>query len=876
VWTGPKDIWFLYPEQQQGVLHQRVLDDGMVQLSSAQQTNRFDARSKRLVETLNMAALPEYKAAPPPLAAIESPAVSGGKSMVDPSPSESAAPAAEADVQHGPNSDDEAKEAELLDLTVRPQKKLKTGKEAKVKKSKEDILQAELEKVQQTVMGLKEALTSFPDMPPKFGYDVGKVDRSLAALVKQSKEANSYDKQTDFTKLVIEVAAVRDCVKAATKYLPAGGLPVKKHSEPFMTAFEEATEKCPQVLTFFPASVRVQFAELGLVKQLKQKKWDEIGLLLSSKRQLELAEGDNNLAERKSTNMMERILHVIFEEASTLGYQADSQVGHKDFVRDIFVEACATILDEGPVASLVQSLESLQAIVSKDTGGASTLDVVLDFVQSKTEEPVVRVFASSQIGRQLLQDAMQFNASLQSAASAASTLNALMKEIEDASAEEDWAAFLQDPSEERLEQLCEQNFANTLNNLCERLLRVARLDGMILATNELANLESDSWGLCSSKSVHFLETTSVLAMEFESLVMQTDGAVQVKPCPPGQAKLICQYVDMLSKFHALLQKTDAEGKSLTTWRSSCAEFVAKARGQSARELAVALQVFSASFQSISSMSHSSATKRAVSVEFDAVLLYFKSLMESLLPEIFESIICNFEASCLEKQDWWKRACGMLFLPEPGATTFESIDRAAVFELPAQQLSCLQGMHEALQSIQVQVDETKLANCKRLYARSLILHGATNFISMTRVHENPNEARLLEITQAIEGSLRDGVVKGFASLASCGTAAEIADISTCVTNFVSEMLAKTLLTYLCKHLAQAVKLIPENLDNWLVARNTSMIKNQVLKRETHQAILGSFEQLTKVHELLDGLIVDMATMVPAHMLSKLKSATRDVK
>lgn len=464
-----------------------------------------------------------------------------------------------------------------------------------MKKSKEDILQAELEKVQQTVMGLKQALTSFPDMPPKFGYDVGKVDRGLAALVKQSKEANAYDKQTDFTKLVIEVAAVRDCVKAATKYLPAGGLPVKKHSEPFMTAFEEATEKCPQVLTFFPASVRVQFAELGLVKQLKQKKWDEIGLLLSSKRQLELAEGDNNLAERKSTNMMERILHVIFEEASTLGYQADSQVGHKDFVRDIFVEACAAILDEGPVASLVQSLESLQAIVSKDTGGASTLDVVLDFVQSKTEEPVVRVFASSQIGRQLLQDAMQFNATLQSAASAASTLNALMKEIEDASAEEDWAEFLQDPSEERLEQLCEQNFASTLNNLCERLLRVARLDGdlvkqghcqavmrslasligngfntihkmfmpalsscgqMILATNELPNLDSDSWGLCSSKSVHFLETTSVLAMEFESLVMQTDGAVQIKPCPPGQAKLICQYVPGLTfmpHLHVLLK-----------------------------------------------------------------------------------------------------------------------------------------------------------------------------------------------------------------------------------------------------------------------------------------------------------------------------------
>ena len=75
--------------------------------------------------------------------------------------------------------------------------------------------------MQQTVMGLKQALTSFPDMPQKFGYDIGKVDRSLASLVKQSKEANAYDKQTDFTKLVIEVTAVRDCVKAATTYLPA-------------------------------------------------------------------------------------------------------------------------------------------------------------------------------------------------------------------------------------------------------------------------------------------------------------------------------------------------------------------------------------------------------------------------------------------------------------------------------------------------------------------------------------------------------------------------------------------------------------------------------------------------------------------------------
>ncbi|CAE7634213.1 RpS4, partial [Symbiodinium microadriaticum] len=77
--------------------------------------------------------------------------------------------------------------------------------DAKSKKSKDEILQAELDKMQQTVMGLKQALTSFPDMPQKFGYDIGKVDRSLASLVKQSKEANAYDKQTDFTKLVIEV-----------------------------------------------------------------------------------------------------------------------------------------------------------------------------------------------------------------------------------------------------------------------------------------------------------------------------------------------------------------------------------------------------------------------------------------------------------------------------------------------------------------------------------------------------------------------------------------------------------------------------------------------------------------------------------------------
>ena len=142
-----------------------------------------------------------------------------------------------------------------------------TYQDAKSKKSKDEILQAELDKMQQTVMGLKQALTSFPDMPQKFGYDIGKVDRSLASLVKQSKEANAYDKQTDFTKLVIEVTAVRDCVKAATKYLPAGGLPMKKHSEAFMTAFGDATEKCPQVLDFFPASVRVQFAELGLVNR---------------------------------------------------------------------------------------------------------------------------------------------------------------------------------------------------------------------------------------------------------------------------------------------------------------------------------------------------------------------------------------------------------------------------------------------------------------------------------------------------------------------------------------------------------------------------------------------------------------------------------
>ena len=89
---------------------------------------------------------------------------------------------------------------------------------------------------------------------------------------------------------------------------------MKKHREAFYNAVVKANEVDEGIFAHFSMSVRHAFADLTLQNSLQENLLTEVARALSSRNQLSLAGHDEQEADRKSTNMAEKILIYVFEE----------------------------------------------------------------------------------------------------------------------------------------------------------------------------------------------------------------------------------------------------------------------------------------------------------------------------------------------------------------------------------------------------------------------------------------------------------------------------------------------------------------------------------------------------------------------------------
>ena len=348
------------------------------------------------------------------------------------------------------NSEDEANEARMLGLSP-PAKRAKKSERAP-KKDKAEIMREEIGKAEADLIRIYAEMAKYPDCAKNVGYEYGRVQRFVDKLTKSAKDTNMYDSVASLTTLGKKLTCAREIWRATSAHLPARGNPVKKHREAFYNAVVKANEVDEGIFAHFSMSVRHAFADLTLQNSLQENLLTEVARALSSRNQLSLAGHDEQEADRKSTNMAEKILMYVFEEMYL--EHVTSGASHENACQTVgekFLSIANEVLAAGPVSLVETAFLSLEQLVSMDPDGAATLDGVLDVVLGNKEKPVYRVALNSKAGEEFITAARSKNAALQNQASIVASMNNLRDDI--VRSETDFASFLSKPAEENVEQI---------------------------------------------------------------------------------------------------------------------------------------------------------------------------------------------------------------------------------------------------------------------------------------------------------------------------------------------------------------------------------------------------------------------------------------
>ena len=105
-------------------------------------------------------------------------------------------------------------EAELLGLTAVPKKK-EPSKQARAKRTMDQIVAEEVSKLHTEYDGLTEALEKWPDTPT--GQAIGALDRKLSRQIKKLKDQHQYEAHAQLEKLSQSLEMLRICSKAGAK-----------------------------------------------------------------------------------------------------------------------------------------------------------------------------------------------------------------------------------------------------------------------------------------------------------------------------------------------------------------------------------------------------------------------------------------------------------------------------------------------------------------------------------------------------------------------------------------------------------------------------------------------------------------------------------
>ena len=329
----------------------------------------------------------------------------GGGIAVEPADNATVAPVEEDD-----DEEMDEKEALALGLPADQTKRrldYKTGDKAKKRRTKQEMLGDELLKIQQDVTNVISSLQEWPKRPN--GYEIGRCERSINCKLKQFKDNQEYDGVRKLEDFLQDIQHARLCMQAASKYIPAKGLPRKQHAENFLNAFSAASEVSNSVVRNFPQAVLQHYSDLSHTKDVENGNWNKVANNLKLEVLTKIWE-DESVAEGESLRMAEKVIDKILQSPLE---QAESDLN----------EACQKIILGGPAVAVSSRLQALLQLVNMDPAGAPTLDSLINSIQDQAEEPIIRIFLSAETGKGLLSRATDMNNTMQARATKVSTLD---------------------------------------------------------------------------------------------------------------------------------------------------------------------------------------------------------------------------------------------------------------------------------------------------------------------------------------------------------------------------------------------------------------------------------------------------------------------
>ena len=139
-----------------------------------------------------------------------------------------------------------------------------------------------------------------------------------------------------------------------------------------------------------------------------------------------------------------------------------------DFVKAKFLEAVQEVLGVRPAESVAVPLPQLELLVQlKPDAGKDTMDSILDFLDSNSRKPMVRVFVNSVMGKRLKSKANEANNGMQARASIAISLTMSAADIKSLKSNAEHTSFVATPTEHSARTLNDSTFMETLQETCQ-------------------------------------------------------------------------------------------------------------------------------------------------------------------------------------------------------------------------------------------------------------------------------------------------------------------------------------------------------------------------------------------------------------------------
>ena len=318
----------------------------------------------------------------------------------------------------------------------------------------------------------------------------------------------------------------------------------------------------------------------------------------------------------------------------------------------------------------------------------------------------------------------------------------------------------------------------------------------------------------------------------------------------------------MKQLKDLLQNTGIS-KSVNhvkAWFGHAAAFIAAANNSDSRDIAICLQQFCCAFRNLSP---GTPTLENIFEGAVGTVNFCESIVTTLMPKIFLSMAERVNAAVLQEQGWWKKEALAKFLPDVAKTDPSVFGKAASWELPADQLSCLKGMAECLLHSQVPLEEGLLKECELRYTKAVILQAATSFIHIKQQEPlrdgDGMEERFHVLLQALSEHIKT-IYNAMLQLNKTTTKDDYDLISKSIADYVVDVIFVQNLRVFGNMVSACVGRIPAQLDNWLLSRNVTSIKSTMFDKTLHSQICGHLEVFSKIEAIYERLTKDLTSLL----------------